>query len=314
MPVFDTFSKQQKRLRGETNDVYTYDQLPRELKIQIVHICHDVFNHDAGYGNLNNLLKEVSNIVKREHSILSLSNDWHDEDYRTDIYNYFLRCEDTGKSLDFVGIIFFVIDHLVRHRWESADLYEAAYRLRSKISPDEAIDELNQRFKEHAVGYQYESGKIIRIDSQLIHDEIVKPTIQFLNQPRFAGAREEFLKAHEHYRIGNYKECLVECLKAFESTMKIICDKRKWPYLQRDTAKTLIEICLKNNLIEKHIQDHFTGIHMTLEKGIPTMRNKMGGHGQGTAQITVPKSLASYILHLTATTILFLIEADKEKV
>ena len=46
----------------------------------------------------------------------------------------------------------------------------------------------------------------------------------------YAGANDEFLRAHEHYRHKRHKECLNECLKAFESMMKAICKKRRWPY------------------------------------------------------------------------------------
>ena len=41
-----------------------------------------------------------------------------------------------------------------------------SYDFAPNISEDDAIKELNYRFKEHGVGYQYESGKIIRIDSR----------------------------------------------------------------------------------------------------------------------------------------------------
>lgn len=43
-----------------------------------------------------------------------------------------------------------------------------------------------------------------------------------LSDKRYKGASQEFLAANEHYRHGRYKECLNDCLKAFESTMKII--------------------------------------------------------------------------------------------
>ena len=68
--------------------------------------------------------------------------------------------------------------------------------------------ELNYRFREHRVGYQYESGQIIKVDSQFVHSEVVKPALSFLSDPIYKGANEEFLKAHEHYRKRRYKECL----------------------------------------------------------------------------------------------------------
>ena len=38
---YELFSRQQKRLRAEVSDVYQYETIPRELKVQIVHIWRD---------------------------------------------------------------------------------------------------------------------------------------------------------------------------------------------------------------------------------------------------------------------------------
>lgn len=75
-------------------------------------------------------------------------------------------------------------------------------------------------------GFQFESSAIIRIDSNFIHAESVKPVLALLRQDLYQGANEEFLNAHQHYRHGRHKECLVDALKAFESTLKAICVKR----------------------------------------------------------------------------------------
>ncbi|MEH2051540.1 MAG: hypothetical protein V7K70_17740 [Nostoc sp.] len=119
------------------------------------------------------------------------------------------------------------------------------------------------------------------------------------------------MKAHEHYRHGRYKECLVECLKAFESTIKTICDSQGWIYQPGDTAKKLIDICFQNNLIPAYLQTQFTSLRANLESGIPTLRNKNGGHGQGSQPLIVPQHFAAYQLHMTASTILFLLELEK---
>ena len=41
MAIFDLFSKRQRRARGEVPDVYVYDKLPQELRVQIVHIIKE---------------------------------------------------------------------------------------------------------------------------------------------------------------------------------------------------------------------------------------------------------------------------------
>ncbi len=42
MKDYELFSKRQKRLRGEVPDVYQYETIPQELRVQVVHIWRDV--------------------------------------------------------------------------------------------------------------------------------------------------------------------------------------------------------------------------------------------------------------------------------
>lgn len=177
---------------------------------------------------------------------------------------------------------------------------------------DDAIEELNQRFKEHGVGYQFTNGQIIRIDSEFTHTEIVKPALRLLGQKQYAGAQQEFLKAHEHYRKRNAKEALNECLKAFESVMKAICDKRRWNYSKNATAKPLIQVCFDNGLVPSFWQSHYSSLRNLLESSVPTGRNKLSGHGQGTHPEAVPNHLVAYMLNMTASAIVFLAEAEEK--
>jgi tetratricopeptide (TPR) repeat protein len=227
-------------------------------------------------------------------------------EYLSALSDFFFSVEDTEKALDIIELSFRFIDQYTR---------DNNYRHYSQpsITADDAVKVLNQRFLEHGVGYKYEAGMLIRIDSGLIHAEVVRPILDLLRAEEYKGANEEFLKAHEHYRHQRYQECMNECLKAFESIMKAICHKRKWQYnQQKDTAKVLIDTCFKNNLIPKFLENHFTALRSCLESGVPTVRNKMSGHGQGVQLSTVPDYMAGYLLHLTATSILLMVEAEKQ--
>src|SRR5258708_14404545 len=93
--------------------------------------------------------------------------------------------------------------------------------------------------------------------------------------------------------------------------MKAICTKRKWAFKPTDAAKELIEVCLKNGLMPLLIQSHIGGVRAVLESGIPTIRNRLSGHGQGAKVVNVPDHYASYMLHLTPTTIKFFVESDQ---
>jgi hypothetical protein len=303
MAILDIFSKRQKRLREPLPDVFTYDSLPNQLRVQIVHIIRDALGTDLRYGSsyAAEAYKYIHDALCREYGVFQLVDS---ESPREALFNFFLREQDVERALDVIEVSFKVINTFVRK-------YEYQSNTNIGMKPDDALKELNGRFKEHAVGFQFESGELIRIDSQLLHESAVKPALALLREKMYEGANEEFLKAHEHYRHGRHKECLVEALKAFESTMKSICVKRKWPYNQTDTAKTLIEVCLNNGLLPAPLQSQFGSLRSLLESGIPTIRNKMGGHGQGAQIVDAPEHVARYGMNLTASSILFLIEAER---
>jgi AbiJ N-terminal domain 4 len=175
--------------------------------------------------------------------------------------------------------------------------------------PNDAIKELNHRFREHSIGYQYSNGQIIRVDSDFIHSEVVIPALRLLSSNGFTGAEQEFLSAHKHYRQQDYKPAIADALKAFESTMKTICDQRGWIYQSTDCAKDLIKVVFQNHLLPDYIHTQFSNLRSILESGIPTVRNKTSGHGQGSHPTVVPEYLTAYALHLTASNIVFLMEA-----
>lgn len=307
LAIFDLFSKRQKTLRGDVPDVYTYDALPAPLRTQIVHIWFDTLGKEGQWwdGQVRKTYTFIVETLCREYGLFRLpsANEYGDREYIIELANFLLQEEDIEKALDAVELSFRVIDRFTRE-------WEYLHRNNASELADAAIEELNGRLKEQGIGYQYSDGEIIRIDSELLHSEVVKPALRLLNQKMYAGAQQEFLKAHEHYRHGNAKEALNECLKAFESLMKSICDKRGWIVSGNATAKNLIQVCIDNNLIPLFWQQKFTSLRSLLESGIPTGRNKLGGHGQGAATTVVPDHLVAYMLHMTASAIVFLGESE----
>lgn len=307
MAVWELFSTRQKKSREDIPDIYQYEVLPQHLKIQIVHIVQDTYGDD---GYRSTLSSDAYNFIYKtlckEYGLLSLNNN-HREANSEAILNFFLNCEDIEKSLDVIEILFRIIQIYI-----SKNYHNYKDNTSSSQDPNDAIKELNHRFKESGVGYQFESGEIIRVDSNIIHLEAVKPVLHLLGSNKiYQGSNAEFLEAHSHYRHQRYKECLVYCLKSFESLMKAICEKRSWPYNKNDTAKKLINICITNNLVPDYLQNQVSSIRTLLESGIPTIRNKEGGHGQGTEIVEVPEHLASYAMHLTATNLLFLANSEE---
>lgn len=303
MAIFDLFSKRQKRLRGELPEVYTYDAVPGVLRVQIVHIIRDAIGEDSYHGHeATRIYSLINDTLCREYGVFTLIE--FPPSVEQAVFNFFLSLESVDRALDVIELSFRAIDIVVRKDGGGVN---------RKLSPDEAIAELNGRFREHAVGFQFESGELLRVDSEYIHAEAVKPVLALLHAAGYEGANDEFLKAHEHYRHGRHKECLVEALKAFESTLKEICRKRRWEVHATATAKALIATCLKEGLFPVFLENQMNAIRALLESGLPTVRNKLGGHGQGPETIVVPEFLARYALNLAASNILLAVEADAAK-
>jgi hypothetical protein len=85
MPIFDIFSKRQKKLRGEVPDVYIYDKLPESLRVQIVHIWWDTIGNNEqyyniysdGYKNIRASYRLLVEILCREYGTFRLP--WSDQ-------------------------------------------------------------------------------------------------------------------------------------------------------------------------------------------------------------------------------------------
>ena len=281
-----------------------YGDLPTPLRAQFVHIIRDGLETSYGPDAFSYAAyKFLHESLVREYGgfTLSVSAVGARHPHPVALFDVLLHDSDTERVLDVVQLCMQYIETM-----KPDPQYEVADR---KATPQSLKQELNERFKRAGVGYQYESGRIVRLDSHLLHQEAVKPAIHLLSKHGYEGANDEFLRAHEHYRHGRYKEALNEALKAFESTMKIICAQRRWSHDPNASASRLLEVCFVHGLIPQPLQAHFTAVRATLETGIPTIRNKTSAHGQGAIPVEVPAYLVSYALNITASAIRLLCEA-----
>ena len=311
MAVYDLYSYRKRVTESGNLDVLIYDDLPEKLRIQIIRIWRNaigpahVFQGYDSYLDVvqnNHAWHQIHEIIAQEHGLISLS---HEE-------NLFERCStfllgaNVEQALDIIETSFTYIDKEARdfseYDLERCGIFDTA---------EDAIDELNERFRRAGVGYRYEDSMIIRIDSELIHSEVVKPALLYLHQQGFEGPCDEFMKAHELYRDGDMKGAITNANNAFESTLKTICDQNKWQYSQGSTASNLLRVVREKGLLPHNLDKSFAQLTATLQSGLPNVRNEQGGHGQGSKPQKTPEYIAAYALHLAATKILFLCEAHK---
>jgi len=275
------------------NDVYVYDIFPTKLRNQIIYILDDCI-YESVWDNI--YLQYL-----REAGLRNLSSDDEYLDSQACIHNFLLDAP-IEDALDILELSI---------KMSSVEYYDDLqyYQHQSITPPTEAIEELNHRMKQAAFGFGFIDLNIVKIDSQYIHKEIIQPALKLIAIKDFSGPNDEFRKAFEHYRHKRYEECIAEANKAFESTMKCICDLKGFTYdKKKDTANKLINIIFDNGYIPSYMESSFSSLRNLLSSSLPTLRNKEAGHGQGSEISAVHESYASYALNLAATNIKFLVD------
>lgn len=153
-------------------------------------------------------------------------------------------------------------------------------------------------------------GQIIRKDSEVTFTEIIEPTINLTYNKLFKNVNIDFINSIKEYQTGDNQDCIVKLLKAFESTLKIICDEKGWEYSETDRCSKLINICFDNDLVPTDMKSEFTSLNSLLQSGIPPIRNNFAGHGEGGEERIVKDYLARYAINVTGSCIIFVIEAS----
>lgn len=308
---YQIYFKRQKELRGEVHDIFQYEMLPNTLRIQIKFILDSLLGDGDDYNynqEVRGVYDYIYNILREELGVFDINRrNEKFEKFNINSYEelsiFLINEKNTELVLSLIEVSFRI-----------AEICTKDFNYRNKHL-DEAMETklklLNSRFKENGVGFVFEESQLLKIDSQLIHQKVIKPALKLLNAADYDVVQNSYLNAYEHYIQKKYNEALIDCNKTFESTMKVICNKQGWILKGNETANKLIDICLKNNLIPNYWQTQLSSLRSMLESAIPTARNKYA-HGPEVIQQEAPEELVGYILHTTASTIVFLIESEKK--
>lgn len=189
---------------------------------------------------------------------------------------------------------------------------------------NEFIDALNDIFRSEASPYQVTHGvhrreplgqygavsiirvsfpSVVRVDDEVAHTEAVEPALSALSDPAYVAANDEFRKALEDYRQGDFEDCLGKSGSAFESVLKVLCTKNNITFdPNADTAGPLLD-----KVMSKSTLDAFTFKEPML--AIVRMRNRLSSsHGGGTSKRRMDRHIAQFALTTTAAAIVLLVQ------
>jgi HEPN domain-containing protein len=176
----------------------------------------------------------------------------------------------------------------------------------------EQLEEINYRLRRAKVGYQVEDGTLIRIDSQFVHAEAVKPALTLLGKQGFEGPEQEFREAHRHYRDGENRQAVAMAANALESTLKSVFVRKNWDFNKGARISDLLKVARAHNLWPDYLDQSFDQLVATIQSGLPKIRDNDASHGQGAVPKEVPSYIAAYALHLAASKIVLIVAASGE--
>lgn len=244
-------------------------------------------------------------VLEREHPTPSFGRSEHGQHFWEDC----IFGGDFYEAMDAIEVGSQLANGHIR---KMDDLLRSVYAL---SDPDKAIEELNGRFTQHSVGYQFskERNEIVKVDSTLMHVEVMNPAIILLADQQFEGAAEEFGCALTAWREGRGKDAVTSAVSAVESTAKAILDARGWKYDKSDTIVKLLNALFANGLVPPELESYFNALRTALTSGLPPVGNNFARHGQGSKVKPIEEHLVNLGIHLAGATIVFLAEAHKTK-
>ena len=231
MAIYDVFSKRGKPLPS----VFQTKTIPQPLRQQVLWIWRDLLfplgqiEIRSGQPFGNSTMKAIRDAVCREHGLPRFSTSDQAEE---DLITALLQVQDTRIVVDMIERSF---KHLLElPQWQATKLPPGKLQ--------ESIEELNHRFREHSVGFQFDihAQRLIPINSTFTYEEVVRPALAILAHPDFANANKEFIEGWDDFKKSDFDDCLVKCGSCFESVMKIICDKKGWKPAGRPKTPAIV--------------------------------------------------------------------------
>jgi len=170
------------------------------------------------------------------------------------------------------------------------------------------VRSINGVFRAENAPYRLLENEIVILDSVFLESSALNRAFELLKSNYFEKACRDFLNARNNFTSGDFAGTIVECNNSIESTLKKLLNVNK------GEQRKLKSLLMKSGLVPDYFQgfsEHFEGI---LQSAF-TIANQSARHGakevsSGKNKIDGP--LASFVLHLTGSLLVFLIERYEE--
>jgi hypothetical protein len=149
--------------------------------------------------------------------------------------------------------------------------------------------------------WRLSDGQFFQVDSDFLDQEINQKTESLLREHGFQGAHDEFRSALEDLSGDEPKDAIIKACKSFESTLKIATGKN-------GDFTALQEAFRKAGFMDDIPEDDAKAICKQVLGSLPTLRNKLGAHGQGDHIVHVPRPYALLAVYLAGALNQFVVD------
>ena len=245
----------------------------------------------------------------------------NEENAANDLLQFLHQCSD-DNFFDFIELIFptymenpYISIDLPPNNLVGAfnDIFEMEgeqYRLtQMQEVPSSAPNDSTSEFlpvpaTSYRTVYTIEYPKVIHTSDQALADLSIAPALRALSEGEYATPNEEFRKALEHQRKGQYTDSLRSSCSALESVLKILCSKneRNGQDFNHETLSRLIPAVFEHLDLDKALKQDI--------QSVGTIRSRYSNaHGGGENPKRIDRHTSEYVLTKTAALIVLLVNS-----
>ena len=267
-------------------------EIPDESRSKIIK-CLEKNNHSSGI-NYDPNNQWISTIIEEtilewlnEYGVdeISESNEISKGNYHSE-FQFLITNYGAASIFDFIEI---AMKHMERDNRENCRI------------------KINQIFDIHECPWRISDGEFFKLDANFMGERLSANAHDALAANTFTGAAQEFAKARQLLGANEVKDSILYAGKSFESVMKVMTG------LNHANADKLIQAMLTQGYFDDLPDGFKSGFGEQVLKTLPTMRNKLSGHGQGSDIIEIPAAYGELSIQLAAAFHNFLITKHLER-
>jgi len=283
--------------RQQRGDPIEFEEIPNMTRAKMAHwVADDILHHDET--RCANVLRRLRRSMGALPGTAKTNLQWVREIIRS------------ADAIHVWSLVELAVNDAFDVAWK-AD-YDSERHVRNVA---ERLREFNVFLGDEFIGYQVvrNNGQappliVHRIDSELLHAQIVDRTFEITGAPEFVAANEHYSQAWKHYSKGDYPDAITNAAKAMESALKVVLTKMD-STIRTDNLSTsdLIRELFKRDFLPETMKPVVKQLRTLYEQAAPPLRND-SAHGD-VKPFEPDASLTLLVLNLVGSLIVFSVQA-----